>query len=105
MSKHYKVEVFVPEEYVVDIVNGLNGNSILKEGHYDYVFATSKVTGHFRPIEGANPFIGEIGVVQECEEIKMEFNIRAEDLREVRKIIESKHPYDEPVINFIELVD
>lgn len=105
MSKYYKIEVFVPEEYVVEIVNGLNGSNILREGHYDYVFATTKVTGHFRPIEGANPFNGEIGVVHECEELKMEFRIRAEDLEKVKKIIEIKHPYEEPVINVIQLLD
>ena len=105
MSKHLKIEVFVPEEYVVNIVNGLNSNDILKEGHYDYVFATTKVKGHFRPIEGANPFSGEIGVVQECDEVKMEFRIREEDLSEVKKVIELKHPYEEPIINIIELID
>lgn len=105
MSKHLKIEVYVPEEYVVNIVNGLNESNILKEGHYDYVFATTKVKGHFRPIEGANPFLGEIGVVQECDEVKMEFRIREEDLLDVKKIIELKHPYEEPIINIIELID
>lgn len=105
MTKHLKVEIFVPEEYVVNIVNGLNEKDMLKEGNYDYVFATSKVSGNFRPIEGANPFSGEIGVVAKCEEIKMEFRIKSEDLDELRKIIELKHPYEEPVINIMELID
>ena len=105
MSKYFKVEVFVPEEYVVNIVNGLNANDILKEGNYDYVFATTKVKGHFRPIEGANPFKGEIGVVHECDEIKMEFRVSEEDLDEVKKVIELKHPYEEPIVNIMELFD
>ncbi|MBP2024600.1 hypothetical protein [Peptoniphilus stercorisuis] len=105
MLNHLKIEVFIPEEYVVEIVNGLNESNVLREGNYDYVFATTKVKGHFRPIEGANPFSGEIGVVHECDEVKMEFRIKEEDLDEVRKIIEIKHPYEEPIINIIKLIE
>lgn len=104
MSNHLKIEVFIPEDYVVELANGLNESSFLKDGNYDYVFTTTRVKGHFRPIEGSNPFSGELGVVNECDEVKMEFRIREEDLDEVRKIIEIKHPYEEPVINVIKLI-
>ncbi|WP_420836566.1 hypothetical protein [Anaerosphaera multitolerans] len=104
MAKFLKIELFIPEEYVVKLANALNENSILKYGNYDYVFTTSKVVGNFRPIEGANPNIGEIGVVSEVDEVKMEFRIVEEDLEEVKKIVELIHPYEEPVVNIIKLV-
>ncbi|EFI41711.1 hypothetical protein HMPREF0629_00335 [Peptoniphilus sp. oral taxon 386 str. F0131] len=105
LQKHLKVEVFIPKEYVVKVANALNERDILKEGHYDYVFALSEVRGHFRPIEGANPFNGEIGVVSELDEVKMEFRIRENDLADVKRIIELNHPYEEPVVNVYELID
>lgn len=105
MLKHLKVEVFVQEKDVVRIANVLNEEGIIKEGNYDYVFVLTNVKGHFRPIEGADPYCGEIGIVNEVDEIKMEFRIREEDLEKSRKIIEINHSYEEPVINYIPLVE
>lgn len=105
MTKYVKVEVFVPEDYVVNIANALNAKDIIREGCYDYVFGVSNVKGHFRPIDGANPFSGKIGVVNEVDEVKMEFRIKYEDINEVKKIIEREHPYEEPVVNYIALID
>ncbi|WP_455258428.1 hypothetical protein [Peptoniphilus asaccharolyticus] len=104
MKEYIKVEVFIPEENLVELVNALNEKSILRDGRYDYVFATSHVTGHFRPIEGANPHIGEVGVVSEVKEVKVEFRIRATDMESVKDIIVKHHPYEEPVVNYIELL-
>lgn len=102
--KYLKVEVFIPEGYVVEFANRLNEEGLLKDGNYDYVFATSKVKGHFRPIEGATPFIGEIGRVCEVEEIKIEFRIKDIYLDKLKDIISVVHPYEEPVVNIIELI-
>lgn len=102
--KYFKVEVFIPEDYVVEFANRLNEEGLLKDGNYDYVFATSKVRGHFRPIEGSSPFIGEIGQVCEVDEIKIEFRIKSCDLDKLKDIVEVVHPYEEPVVNIIELI-
>lgn len=104
VREYIKVEVFVPEENVVEIVNALNEKDILKDGNYDYVFATSYVTGHFRPIEGSNPHIGEIGIVSEVKEVKMEFRIKSKDFEKVNDILREYHPYEDPIINYIELL-
>lgn len=104
MREYIKVEVFVPEENVTELVNVLNEKDILKDGNYDYVFSTTPVSGHFRPIEGAKPHIGEIGVVSVVKEVKMEFRIKSKDKDIVNDILISHHPYEEPVINYIQLL-
>ncbi|MFR9297030.1 MAG: divalent cation tolerance protein CutA [Aedoeadaptatus pacaensis] len=101
---YLKVEIFVPEEYVVELANDLNEADILKNGHYDYAFSLTKVEGHWRPLEGADPYDGVIGQVQTREEMKMEFRIDEEDREEVQRIIDRIHPYEVPVVNYIQLV-
>lgn len=101
---YLKVEVFIPRKYVVELVNELNENGFLQEGHYDYAFSTTLSMGHWRPLEGSNPFDGEIGVVSETEEIKMEFRIEEEEREEVHRIIDRVHPFESPVINYIALL-
>lgn len=100
-----KVEVFIPPEFVIKLANELNERGLLRQGHYDYAFSTTEVTGHWRPLEGASPYDGEIGVVSEEKEIKMEFRIYEEDLEEVNRIIRMIHPYESPAINYIRVID
>lgn len=102
--RYLKVELFVPEEVVVELANDLNEADILKEGCYDYAFSTMPVEGHWRPLEGADPYDGDVGKVQARPEIKMEFRIREEDREEVQRIIDRIHPYEVPVVNYIPLV-
>ncbi|EGY80593.1 hypothetical protein [Peptoniphilus indolicus] len=104
VREYIKVEVYIPEENVIKLVNALNEEGILRDGNYDYVFATSNVTGHFRPIEGANPYTGEIGVVSEIREVRLEFRIRSAELDFVKDVIKECHPYEEPVVNYLELL-
>lgn len=100
---YLKVEIFVPKKYVVELANDLNEADILKEGCYDYAFSTMEVEGHWRPLEGANPFDGTVGQVQTRPEVKMEFRIKEEDREEVQRIIDRVHPYEVPVVNYIPL--
>ncbi len=102
---YVKVEIFIPEDRVITLANALNDHGYLTQGFYDYAFSTSKVIGRWRPLEGANPYDGKIGVVSEEEETKMEFRLRAEDVKEAVKLIRSLHPYETPVINVIALID
>lgn len=104
MREYIKVEIYIPEENVVEMVNALNEKNILCEGNYDYVFTKTEVRGYFRPIEGAKPHIGEIGVVKEVKEVKMEFRIKSQDFERVNDILREYHPYEEPIINYIELL-
>jgi hypothetical protein len=63
------------------------------------------VQGSYRPLEGANPFEGTIGVVSEGTEYKMEINCKREQVNNAIKIIKSIHPYEEPLINVIPLAN
>lgn len=102
----FKIETFIPEEYLDELRERLNKAGALSlGGNYDSCVVLSKVTGCWRPLEGSNPFIGEIGKLTMEEEIKMEFNCRAETLKETLKIIKEVHPYEEPVINVLPQLD
>ena len=44
-----------------------------KIGNYDFCGFTVEGKGNFRPIDGANPFIGEIGKLETVNETRIEF--------------------------------
>jgi hypothetical protein len=74
-------------------------------GNYDHCMAMYLVQGSFRPLEGANPFEGKVGEINEGTEYKMEINCKRKLIEEAIKIIKSVHPYEEPLINVIPLAN
>lgn len=101
--KFLKVELFIPSSYEAKLVNELNEYGYLNYEKYDYCYSSHPVNGHFRPKEGAEPFVGEVGKLETVEEIKLTFRIRTIDLNEVKRIISLVHPYEEPVVFFTEI--
>ncbi len=103
IMKYLKVEVYIPEDFEAKLVNELNEHGYLNYNNYDYVYASCKVLGHFRPKEGAAPYIGKIGEISKVEEIKIEFRIESTERENVENLITLIHPYEEPVIYFTEV--
>jgi hypothetical protein len=102
----FKIETFIPEEYIDSLRQNLNSIGALTiGGNYDSCMSTSKVKGSWRPLKGANPFDGEEGKLSIEEEIKVEFCCKRELLKETLKTIKKVHPYEEPVINVIPIFD
>lgn len=101
---YLKVEFFVPLEHVTSIVEALNQAQLLTEGNYDYCFAYTPVKGHFRPLQDANPYIGNVNEITQVDEVKVECRIDALAKAKAERIIKEHHPYEVPVINFIELL-
>ncbi len=101
----FKLEIYVPEENVKNIVDSLNKEKLIGDGAYDYVYTNMKVKGHFRPLKGAKPHIGKIGEIEEVDEIKLELRVKKEEIKKSLKIIRENHPYEVPVINVMELLE
>lgn len=99
-----KLEVFIPLGHEESIIEALNSGGFLREGNYDYCYATSLVKGHFRPLD-AQAYIGQTGELTEVDEIKLECRIQAKHRTEVEALIRLAHPYEIPVMNYMALID
>ena len=100
-----KLEIFTPQEYALNIRDELAKIGVGRIGNYDHCVAIYPVQGYYRPLEGANPFEGEIGKIREGIEYKIEVNCRRELVNEAIKVIKSIHPYEEPLINIFPLAN
>jgi hypothetical protein len=63
------------------------------------------VRGYWRPLEGARPHTGCAGEISFVDEVKVEFVCRAECAGEADNLIRSLHPYEEPLIVVIPLMN
>ena len=103
--KKVKIEVYIPEEYRDKLREALNDIGVLGVGNYDNVMSVTKVTGYWRPLKNANPFDGEINKLSKASEDKIEFATDINNVENTIKVIKEVHPYEEPVINIIPLIN
>lgn len=97
--------MYIPEEYRDKLREALNDIGVLGVGNYDNVMSVTKVTGYWRPLKNANPFDGEINKLSKASEDKIEFATDINNVENAVKVIKEVHPYEEPVINIIPLIN
>lgn len=103
--KEVKIEIYVPVEFVIPLRDALHEIGAGVVGKYDHCVSVTQVSGFWRPLTGAVPYCGEVGTISEGQECKMEIRCRAEKIQEALQVIRKLHPYEEPVINLIPLVN
>ena len=103
--KRVKLETYIPETHLKDIQNALQAAGAGRIGVYDSCMSYGKVIGTWRALEGARPYIGAVGEISEEPEIKVEVVLDAERAKDVVSAVRRAHPYEEPVINVIPLLE
>lgn len=103
--KAAKIEVFVPPEALENVKKNMHAAGAGKMGDYDCAAAEIKVKGYWRPLEKANPYLGKKNEICCADEIKIEAYCAREYIGPVIKAIRSAHPYEEPVINAIPIIN
>lgn len=97
--------VYVPKEESAAVQEALYGAGAGKIGEYDECGWSVQGQGTFRPLEGANPAIGQKGVRSEVDETRVEVVVEPFRLSEVLAAMKQAHPYEEvahsvwPLIN------
>jgi hypothetical protein len=100
-----KIEIYVPQDYVIPLRDALSAVGAGHIGNYDHCVSVTQVTGYWRPLENARPFQGKIGEICEGSECKIEIRCQKEFIAGAVKVIRQIHPYEEPVINIIPLIN
>ena len=100
-TKHYKIEVFLPKEYIASVLNDLTKLGACRVGDYDHVASFMEVQGYWKPLEDAKPFGGEKNQINHGQEYKLEVRCPEEVVKQALDRIKEIHPYEEVMINII----
>ena len=103
--EQFKLEIYIPESHFKELQRALQSVDAGHIGNYDSCLSYSRVRGTWRPLAGSNPYIGEENVISEEDELKVEVNVRKENLAKTLQAIRRVHPYEEPLINVIPLYE
>ncbi len=102
-----KVKIFVtiPPENVEEVRKAVCEADAGVIGDYTYCTSSTKSIGTFMPNDNANPYIGENNKLEFVEEEKLEFVCDIDQVRKVISKLREVHPYEEPAIDIVPLID
>ena len=105
MEDLVKIVVTVPPEHAAKLRDAIGIAGGGKVGtHYSFCSFTVKGVGRFKPDEGAHPFMGELGKLDEVEEERIEITCEKNIAGNIVKVIRQNHPYEEPAIDIYPLL-
>lgn len=91
----FKIVVFTPPEALEKVSEAMWDAGAGCIGNYDRTAFRGRGTGTFRPMEGANPYDGEIGKQEEADEWRLEVVVPATQREDVIAAMKAAHPYEE----------
>lgn len=91
----HKLVVFTPPEAVQAVINALASAGAGIIGNYSHCTFRSLGTGTFLPLDGASPYIGEVGQLEQAEEFRLEVLVPAHALEDAVGAMLAVHPYEE----------
>ena len=74
-------------------------------GNYTHCSTSFSGIGTFKPNREANPFIGEANQLETVQEERLEVIVYVSDVKKILSVIREVHPYEEPGIDIIPLLD
>lgn len=104
-EKLYKFVVYVPEDSKDLILKALEEEDAGHIGNYSGCTFNTKGIGTFKPLEGTNPYIGTINILEEVNEVKVETVIKEESLKKTINKVIKLHPYEEVAYDIYELIN
>ncbi|WP_026957507.1 NGG1p interacting factor 3 protein, NIF3 [Aliagarivorans taiwanensis] len=99
-----KLEFFVPESHLEATKQAVFAAGAGRIGNYDSCCWVTEGRGQFRPLAGADAFIGQQGKVEVLTEFKVELVLEAALKDAVEQALLSAHPYETPAYQFIALL-
>lgn len=101
----YKLCVYVPDSHVDAVKQALFAAGAGRIGDYDSCCWQVLGQGQFRPLAGADPFIGSTGKVETVVEYKIELVCDDKFIAAAVGALKQAHPYEEPAYQVWKLED
>ncbi|MFZ9027823.1 MAG: Nif3-like dinuclear metal center hexameric protein [Crocinitomicaceae bacterium] len=98
-----KLVFFVPSENKLAVLDALYASGAGRIGNYGECSFSTKGEGTFKPLEGANPYEGEVGKREYVNEERVEVLVPSHLKGQVYSVLNETHPYEEVAHEFYPL--
>jgi hypothetical protein len=93
---------YIPEADTDRVLAALFAAGAGSIGAYRECAFVSAGTGQFRPVEGADPAVGQVGQLERVAELRVELVLPRARRAEVVAALRAAHPYEEPAFHVLE---
>jgi dinuclear metal center YbgI/SA1388 family protein len=104
-GKRCKLITFVPTEAIDAVLDGVSAAGAGRIGEYERCAFRVRGTGTFRPLDGADPYSGQVGEVALEEEDRVEIELPTRIAGEVVRALIAAHPYEEVAYDLVPMYD
>lgn len=98
-------KVKIPVENADDIIQALGDMGAGMIGDYTHYSISADCIGRFKGNNDSTPYIGTKNQLEKVKKIKIEFQCEIEKVKVVLQRLKEIHPYEEPAIDLIPLID
>ena len=99
----YKLVFFVPPTHLETVKQAVFKAGAGRIGDYEHCCWQVLGEGQFRPLDGAKPFLGEVGSIEQVSEYRVEMVCQNGLIEPVIKALLGSHPYEEPAYDVWQL--
>ncbi|MCG9510107.1 NGG1p interacting factor 3 protein, NIF3 [Acinetobacter pittii] len=100
-----KLIYYVPDSHLESTKQAIFSAGAGGIGNYEHCAWQVKGIGQFKPVKGADPYIGEVGELEQVDEWRVETIVIEENAKAVAKALKASHPYEEPAFEFIQIIE
>jgi len=94
-QKLCKIAVFIPVGHERKVFEAMTAAGAGHIGNYSHCSFSTSGIGTFLPLEGTNPYIGQIGSIESTKEIRLEMVVPHSKFDYVVNAMINAHPYEE----------
>lgn len=105
MSERVMIVVGTPTDAVEAVLEAIAGAGGGVVGNYTHCAYTNAGQGRFKPDAQANPAVGARETINSVDETRIETFCDRDRAKAVVQAIRAAHPYEEPVIYLVPLLD
>lgn len=95
----YQIIYFVPDTHLEITKIALFAAGAGQIGDYEHCCWQVLGQGQFRPLTGAEPFLGKVGALETVAEYRVELVCTEQNLPAALQALRAAHPYEEPAIS------
>ncbi|MDS7933462.1 NGG1p interacting factor NIF3 [Acinetobacter sp. V91_7] len=100
-----KLIYYVPESHLELTKQAIFSAGAGGIGNYEHCAWQVKGIGQFKPVKGADPYIGQLNELEQVDEWRVETIVLEEKASAVAKSLKASHPYEEPAFEFIQIIE
>jgi len=99
----YKISVYIPESHLEVVKQAMFAAGAGRLGNYEHCAWQILGVGQFKPVDGAQPFVGEGGDEHREEEYLVDMLCDDSCIHSVVDAMKKAHPYEKPAYTLIAL--